>query len=441
MTSSRPQLTPVAGRRVTVVGLGRFGGGVGVARWLASQGAIVTVTDHADADSLATSVAQLGDLDVTLHLGGHDEADFLSADLFIVNPAVPKTMDLLARALAAGVPYTTEINLFLERCCARVIGVTGSVGKSTTTAMIGDICRERFTTHVGGNIGVSLLDRLETITPDDVVVLELSSFQLEDLPLVGISPHIAVVTNLQENHLDRHGTMEAYADAKKNIIRYQQAEDVLVINGDDVDLAQWADDAHGKVVRFTSRDEPFSLIVPGEHNQINAQAAYAATSQLGIDRATVANALAEFCGLPHRLQLVGNIGGVTYVNDSKCTTPAGAMVAIKAFDAGTVIAIVGGYDKGHDFSDLADVLAARAKLVITLGATAQLIAASLAARPTSPEVIAATGLTHAVNIARQHACPGDTVLLSPACASWDMFDNYEQRGEQFAALVSEAAWR
>ncbi len=437
--SHRQPLTEVAGRRVTVVGLGRFGGGVGVTRWLASQGAAVTVTDQADADSLASSVAQLADLDVALHLGSHDEADFLNADLLIVNPAVPKTMDLLARAMAAGVPYTTEINLFLERCRGRIIGVTGSVGKSTTTAMIGAICRERFTTHVGGNIGVSLLGKLDDISPGDVVVLELSSFQLEDLPLAGISPHIALVTNLQENHLDRHGTMDAYIDAKKNILRYQRPDDVLVINGDDADLAPWADDAPGKVVRYSGRDEPFGLVVPGEHNQINAQGAFAAASQLGIDRATAAKALADFCGLPHRLQVVANTGGVTYVNDSKCTTPGGAIVAINAFERGTVIAIVGGYDKGHDFAALAEVLAARAKVVITLGATAQLIGACLAARPASPEVIAATDLARAVSIARTHARPGDTVLLSPACASWDMFDNYEQRGEQFAGLAGGEA--
>jgi UDP-N-acetylmuramoylalanine--D-glutamate ligase len=429
--------TEVAGRRVTVIGLGRFGGGVGVTRWLAGQGAIVTVTDQADADSLAGSVEQLAGLDVTLHLGGHEEADFLDADLLIVNPAVPKTMDLLARAIAAGVPYTTEINLFLERCDARIIGVTGSVGKSTTTAMIGAICRERFTTHVGGNIGVSLLDRLDSIGPDDIVVLELSSFQLEDLPLVGVSPRVAVVTNLQPNHLDRHGTTRAYEEAKKNIIRYQGPDDVLVINGEDADLAPWADEAPGKVVRYTGRDEPFGLVIPGEHNQINAQAAFAAASQIGIDRVTAAQALAEFCGLPHRLQLVATVDQVSYFNDSKCTTPAGAMMALKSFDPGTVIAIVGGYDKGHDFTDLAAVLAARAKAIITLGATAQLIAACLAARPTSPEVISATDLAQAVSVAHDRAEPGDTVLLSPACASWDMFTNYEQRGEQFTQLVSQ----
>jgi UDP-N-acetylmuramoylalanine--D-glutamate ligase len=223
--------SPLASRRVTVVGLGRFGGGVGAARWLAGQGSRVTVSDAAAAKQLAESVAQLEGLDIALHLGGHLDADFLDADLIVINPAIPDSHPLLARARRAGVPVTTEINLFIERCPCRVVGVTGSVGKSTTTAMIGEILNRRFTTHVGGNIGRSLLETLPDIRPDHVAVLELSSFQLERLPLVGISPHVALVTNLLPNHLDRHGTMDAYAAAKQNIYRFQGPDDVLILSG------------------------------------------------------------------------------------------------------------------------------------------------------------------------------------------------------------------
>ncbi|MCK4601672.1 MAG: UDP-N-acetylmuramoyl-L-alanine--D-glutamate ligase, partial [Phycisphaerae bacterium] len=262
MTSQqqRHRLTPhLAGMRVTVVGLGRFGGGVGVTKWLCGQGARVTVSDKASADSLAESISQLADCDVALHLGGHDEADFLTADLLVVNPAAPKDSPVLFAAASAGVPRTSEINLFLQRCPAPVVGVTGSAGKSTTTAMIGEILARRFTTHVGGNIGGSLLDALDDIRDDHVVVMELSSFQLEDLPLVGVSPRVAVVTNVQPNHLDRHGTMAAYADAKRNIFAYQGPADVLVLNAADAALASWAADAPGKVEMFDPAGEPFEL--------------------------------------------------------------------------------------------------------------------------------------------------------------------------------------
>ncbi len=258
----------LAGKAVTVVGLGRFGGGVGVTRWLCRQGARVTVSDLAPEKELSESVDALAGLDVALHLGGHDEADFVSAELLVVNPAVPKDLPPLAAAMAAGVPRTTEINLFLqglERCRAPMVGVTGSIGKSTTTAMIGAILERKRPTHVGGNIGRSLLEDLPTIAPDHVVVLELSSFQLEDLPLIGISPHVAVVTNLAPNHLDRHHTMEAYADAKKNIFRFQSADDMLVLNAADPIVSTWAAEAPGRVATFDPApvDHPFKLAVPG----------------------------------------------------------------------------------------------------------------------------------------------------------------------------------
>ncbi|MGB2823557.1 MAG: Mur ligase family protein, partial [Phycisphaerae bacterium] len=218
-----------AGKRITVVGLGRFGGGVGVTRWLCERGARVTVSDKAPAEQLDDSVRRLDGLDVALHLGSHEERDFLEADLLVVSPAVPPEMPMLRAADDAGVPRTTEINLFLHRCRAPVVGVTGTVGKSTTTAMIGEVLARRFTTHVGGNIGRSLLSDLPRIRPDHVVVLELSSFQLERLPEIAVGPHVALVTNLAANHLDRHGTLEAYADAKKNILRFQAEGDVLVL--------------------------------------------------------------------------------------------------------------------------------------------------------------------------------------------------------------------
>ena len=426
--------------RVTVIGLGRFGGGLGVTRWLCGQGARVTVSDSAGAADLADSVRQLDGLDVTLHLGSHDPRDVLEADLLVVNPAVPKDSDLLARAAQAGVPRTSEINLFLQRCRAPVVGVTGTVGKSTTTAMLGGILAQRFTTHVGGNIGLSLLDRLDTIEPDHVAVLELSSFQLEDTPLVGISPTVALVTNIAPNHLDRHGTYDAYAEAKQNISRFQGDGDVLLLNGACADLADWHAPAAARTEFFDPTGEPFELALPGSHNQANAQAAWAAARQFDIDRASAATALRDFAGLPHRLQFVTERDSVRYYNDSKCTTPQGAVVALDAFAPRTAVMIVGGYDKGASFDELALALADRAKAVVALGATGPRIADAVEGfrRGDAPPVEVARDLPEAVSLAQRQARQGDAILLSPACASFDMFTNYEHRGDAYVALVTGA---
>ncbi len=463
----------LAGKRITVVGLGRFGGGIGVTRWLCGQGARVTVSDQAEAASLAESVQALAGLDVTLHLGGHRPADFLEADLLVVSPAVPRDNPQFVAARGARVPWTTEINLFLQRCGGRVIGITGSVGKSTTTAMIGDILSRKFHTLVGGNIGKSLLDDLPRIDAQSVVVLELSSFQLEDLPQVGISPGVAVVTNLTPNHLDRHGTMEAYGQAKKNIFRFQHAQDCLVLNSSCPITSAWAKEARGKVAFFDGRADaggvcgagvssamsnagqawrqttaamppqlqPFSLCLPGGHNQANAQAAWAAVRELGISREEAAAALAKFAGLPHRLQFVCERRGVKYFNDSKCTTPEGCIVAVNSFPARTAVVLVGGYDKHVSFDVMGKVLAEKAKAVVALGATRDSILAAIEAHrcDSLPRVQAADDFAAAVAAAVEMADSGDNVLLSPACASYDMFVNYEQRGQRFIDLLTRLA--
>lgn len=433
-------MTPaLAGKRVTVVGLGRFGGGLGAARWLCGQGARVTVSDTAGADELAESIGQLDGFDVDIHLGPHRREDFLQAQLLVVNPAVPPDMPLLAEARGAGVAETTEINLFLQHCRAPIAAVTGSVGKSTTAAMAAQILAGAFTTHLGGNIGRSLLEDLPRITSDHVVVLELSSFQLERTALVGISPHVAVVTNLSPNHLDRHGTMEAYGAAKKNIFAFQSADDVLVLNAADRVVASWEGEAHGRAELFDPAGEPFELSVPGRHNQANAQAAWAAARQFGVGREAAAPALREFEGLPHRLQFVAERDGVRYYNDSKSTLPQGAIAALETFETRRSVIIVGGYDKGVAFDELGAVLAERAKCVIAMGATQDRIIDALEGRRTgeAPAVHRAADLASAVDIAGRQARRGEVVLLSPACASFDMFTNYEQRGEMFTQLVRQ----
>ncbi|MDY7011946.1 MAG: UDP-N-acetylmuramoyl-L-alanine--D-glutamate ligase, partial [Planctomycetota bacterium] len=279
---------------------------------------------------------------------------------------------------------------------------------------------------------------LPEIEPDHVVVLELSSFQLTYLPLLGRSPHVAVVTNLHPNHLDRHGQMAEYARAKKNIFRFQRLGDVLIVNRDDAEVASWAAEAPGLTDTFSAADEPFDLRVPGQHNQANAQAAWSAARQFGVSRAVAAEALSGFTGLPHRLQLVAERDGVRYFNDSKCTTPAGAIVALDAFASRSAVIIVGGYDKKVDFGELCAALAGLAKVVIATGQTGEAIACGVeSVRPEAgvPAVVRAPDFAEAVAAALDKAGPGDTVLLSPACASFDQFRNYEQRGEAFMRLV------
>lgn len=356
------------GKRVTVMGLGRFGGGVGVTRWLARQGARVLVTDQAPAEALRSSLAAIGGLDVALRLGEHDERDFRDTDAVVVNPAIPDRSPFVQAALAAGVPITTEINLFVERCPARCVGVTGSVGKSTVTAMIGAALEALpgGRTWVGGNLGDSLLPSLESIRASDVVVLELSSFQLHRTPLVRWSPHIAVITNVTPNHLDWHGTFAAYVADKLNIVRFQEPGRDWAVVHDSPDLRRRFDELFGDnaglyryrldgetpvaAAQTTSavehddvrlRWEGLALAVPGRHNRENAAAALAVAHLLGVEREAALAALARFEGLPHRLKRVGERGGVTYVDDSKSTTPEAALTAIDAI-GGPLLLILGG---------------------------------------------------------------------------------------------------
>jgi UDP-N-acetylmuramoylalanine--D-glutamate ligase len=450
-----------SGKRVTVMGLGGFGGGVGVTRWLARAGAKVVVTDKAPAERLAVSLEQIGDLGLTLHLGGHEPHDFRDADLVVVNPAVPETSEFLQMAREAGVPVTTEINLFVERCPARCVGVTGSVGKSTVTAMIGRVLEEatKPRSHaatqgrvwVGGNIGKSLLDGLPDISPDDIVVLELSSFQLERTPLVRWSPQVAVLTNITPNHLDWHGSFEAYVAAKLNLVRFQKpGRDVLVMQ-DVTELRSrlaplageragvWRYGLEGDVPGAASENgdarlawPDLKLAVPGRHNRENAAAALTVGHALGVPREVALAALASFEALPHRLQKVAERDGITYYDDSKSTTPQAALTALRAIEA-PLLVILGGYDKGSDLRPVAQEAARRARFAACIGKTGPGLAQAIGEAGGETRVF--PDLHAAVSACRERARPGDVVLLSPACASWDQFVDYRARGELFARLA------
>ncbi|HEY0007411.1 MAG TPA: UDP-N-acetylmuramoyl-L-alanine--D-glutamate ligase, partial [Tepidisphaeraceae bacterium] len=316
-------------KHVTVLGLGRFGGGISVARWLVEQGAHVTVTDRDGADKLADSVSQLHGLPITFRLGESRVEDFTKPDLVVTSPAVKPSHEMLQAAHDAGVPVTTEIALFVERCEAPIIGVTGTKGKSTTAAMLGHLLKSVGPCYVGGNIGKSLLSDLEVINRSRAtVVLELSSFMLYWLGRQQFSPSVAVLTMLGLDHLDWHGNAGDYIDAKRNIVRHQLPGGRFVRRGDE--LSRTFTPPAGVVVREYPDPSipPFDLALPGEHNAANAQAAFLAVESPGVftwDHAQ--RALKTFTGLPHRLQLVHEAGGVRFYNDSIATIPEAAVIA------------------------------------------------------------------------------------------------------------------
>jgi len=416
----------LANKRVTVLGLGRFGGGIAVARWLVEQGARVTVSDRDSAEALQDSVAQLDGLPITFHLGEQPARDFTDTDLLVTSPAVKPVSDLLQLARDAGVPITTEICLFVERCRGRVLGVTGTKGKSTTTRLLGDMLSAVGPCYVGGNIGKSLLPELPAIDERTPVVLELSSYMLHWLGQIHWSPHVAVITMLGRDHLDWHGNAEAYLDAKRNITRYQRPGDRIVRRDDE--LSRSFPQLPGVVTAIypDASIPPFELLLPGAHNQHNAQAAYLA-SGLAFEQAQ--QAVRQFRGLPHRLELVHEANGIRFYNDSIATIPEAAVIACDAFPAGRVIQIIGGSLKpGLSWDAMCQHLDARCRAVLCVGEIGPMLAQACG---TVGEYVGT--ISAAVARAQALARPGDVVLLSPGTASYDQFANYEKRGERFAA--------
>lgn len=437
-------MTDVRNKRVTVAGLGRFGGGIAVSRWLVEQGAArVLVTDKDPAEKLADSVRQLDGLPLEFALGGHREEDFTAADVVVTSPALPPTNPYLLAAKNAGVPVTTEIRLFVERCPCTILGVTGTKGKSTTSTLLHRMLSARYKTWLGGNLGGSLLADLPRMEKADLVVLELSSYMLWWLGGMRWSPHVGLVTLVTSDHLDWHGDVGAYVDAKRNLLRFQRPDDYAVVNEDDEVARQLADATPGKVVRFGLRDRrPFELKIPGRHNQLNAQGAFAAAGVLGVTWDEAQAAVREVEPLPHRLQLVHEACGVRWVNDSIATVPDAAVAALESFPPRRVIQIVGGYDNAAPVTALCNALAERAKAALCVGPAGKRIAQGLAGaallRTGACGVYDCGDLAAAVRTARAAATPGDVVLLSPGGKSFDEFSNFEQRGDAFARLAREA---
>ncbi|GAA2756943.1 UDP-N-acetylmuramoyl-L-alanine--D-glutamate ligase [Actinopolymorpha rutila] len=451
----------LAGARVTVMGLGLFGAGVGVTKFLCRSGARVTITDLHDAHQLRESVAALDGWPVDLRLGGHREEDFTGADLVVVSPGVPDESPWLGLANA----LETELNLFVKLCPARTVyGVTGSNGKTTTTTLIGRILASGpRRVWVGGNLGVSLLDHLDEIGPDDIVVLELSSFQLQRLAPLRWSPQVSVVTNITPNHLDRHGTMARYVEAKQTIVRHQREGDVRVLNADDPFAGEFAGEhtEGGPFVRWFGvntadggtrigdeviehaghRLDVRGRRLPGRFQLHNLAAATAVTADTFPGWARAAGeVMVSFPGVEHRLEFVGEVDGAAFYDDSIATTPERTMAALATLP-GPLVILLGGYDKGLPFDTLGARVRERCRAAVVFGQTADALTDAIGAGEESDGaadwigIHRATSFEDAVARARALARPGDTVLLSPACASYGWFRNFTERGRRFKELV------
>ena len=445
------------GKTVVVMGLGRFGGGLDAAIFAAETAEKVIVTDLAAAEKLSASVEHLecacGRGNVELHLGCHERGDFERADIVIANPAVPFANEYLQLARNSGALITSQVEIFFDICRARIVGITGANGKSTTTALTAHLLRgglggedaDYGNVWLGGNIGNEpLLTIVDQIEPSDAVVLELSSFQVEQLARTSKAPQIALLTNLTPNHLDRYGTFEKYCASKEHMFALQDTSSdspaISLFSADDDVAVQWFEKYRSQPGRSCSQyscddvseeiREVFRL--PGAVNLTNLAGALAIVRQFGVSDEAVIGCLGDFRGLSHRLEFVEEVDSVRWYNDSKSTTPLSAIVGLEAF-AGPTILIAGGYDKDIPFDELGPVIAARAKAAILIGETAGKIAESIGSG--GCDIQRAQSLGEAVQFARRLAEPGDVVLMSPACASYDMFENFEQRGEQFCRIV------
>ncbi|MBS3763140.1 MAG: UDP-N-acetylmuramoyl-L-alanine--D-glutamate ligase [Planctomycetes bacterium] len=462
----------VSGKIVTVIGLGLFGGGEGAVRFFANRGAEVTVTDQKTADQLSPVLKRIEELELRFVLGRHDLDDLVRSDLIVVNPAVPRRSKLLRQCHDAGVPMTTPMNIFLAACPAPITAVTGSVGKSTTTAMLAKMLKESgYSVHLGGNMGISLLPELEQIKSDHFVVLELSSVQVEDAGHMDWSPRLGIITNLTPNHLDRYHSFEAYANAKKHILTHQSPHDAAFLNHCDPTLLQWTDeDLPGKIMFFApdgSNTNPIEgvsihsnrllwkkdserqvicttdqISVPGKHNIANAMAATGAAIWLGCSVSTIRTALSQFSTLEHRLEQCEIFDGITFYNDSDATIPQSTVGAIETFER-PITLIAGGYNKNLDIEPLAEAIARRVEVLVTLGESgpqiAQLTREAALHMGHSPLIEETSSLKESIEAAFRLSMPGSTVLFSPACASFDMFENFAERGQQFKKLVREVA--
>jgi UDP-N-acetylmuramoylalanine--D-glutamate ligase len=448
------------GKRVLVVGLGKSG--VASALFLESRGARVTVSDAKSEDELVNEIPALLDRGITVETGKHGERTFRDQDLIVVSPGVPGNVTPLLQARRLGIPVIGEIELTARFLQGKIVAITGSNGKTTTTTLTGEIIASGGRkTLVGGNIGTPAVTFVEQSSPDTWVVLEISSFQLESIET--FHPHISAILNITPDHLDRHGSMENYIAAKARIFENQTAQDYAVLNADNEITRGLAKGIKPQVLWFSRKHEvergamlrgdtivyrdlvsagsqleimPVSEIaLKGAHNIENVLAAVAIGMAAGVEPAAIRRAVKEFRAVEHRLEYVATLRGVQYYNDSKATNVDATIKALESFPA-NIHLILGGKDKGNDYSALSPLIAGRVKRVYTIGAAAAKIESQIG---NSVPVVNAQTLESAVRKAADLAIEGDIVLLAPACASFDQFPSYEHRGRVFKELVQSLA--
>jgi UDP-N-acetylmuramoylalanine--D-glutamate ligase len=450
-------ITSFGGKRVVLLGIARTN--IALARFLVAQGADVTAYDDKPADQLRARLDQLSGLPIRLALGGADLAVVDAADQLFVTPGASREHPLVRRAAERGLPVASEIELLFDLCPVPIAAITGSAGKTTTTTLAGEMLRRSgLPTFVGGNIGTPLIDRLDRLTPDARVVLELSSYQLEHLRR---GPQVGAILNVTPNHLDRHPSFEHYRDAKANLIAHQRHGDVAVLGLDDPVAASLVGRGAGRKL-FFSLEQPVvegafrhgerlfialgdlegticrqpEVRLRGEHNVRNVLAAALIAAVRGASLEAIREVATTFEGIEHRIEPVRTLDGAAWFNDSKATSPAETIAALRSF-AEPVVLLAGGRSKNAPLDEMAAEILARARALIVFGEMADEIEAAIRAAPGGErlEVRRAPSLAVAVALAREAARPGDAVLLSPSGASFDAFEDYEHRGRVFKQLV------
>ncbi|MHB9094488.1 MAG: UDP-N-acetylmuramoyl-L-alanine--D-glutamate ligase [Eubacteriales bacterium] len=452
---AKERILQVRDKRVLVVGIARSG--VAVARFLVEKGTKVVLTDKKTREELADTLKEVPVNPVEIITGEYPEYNTGEFDFLVVSPGVPLTIPPVQRAFALGIPVFSELELAYRFARSPIVAITGTNGKTTTTSLIGEIFRHyRKRVCVGGNIGLPLALEVEKYGPEDIIVAEVSSFQLECIDK--FKPRVSLILNFTPDHLDRHGTMEIYTAAKARIFENQDGCDFTILNYDDPEVAALYTKTRGQVIFFSRKHKleegifvedgqitvklgettenvcPVKeVFIKGAHNLENALAATGAAYVMGVPGAVIGETLRQFRGVAHRLELVAEIGGVKFINDSKGTNPDASIKALEAYDE-PIVLLAGGRNKGSDFTEFARKIREKVRSLVVLGECRGEIKTAVAKTGFS-EIHEAGTFDEAVGIAAREAKPGEIVLLSPACASWDMFKNFEERGERFKEVV------
>ena len=448
-------------KKVTVMGLGLLGGGLGATKWLARQGADVLVTDLKDKEELKPSLKELEGLDLKYVLGEHRSQDFKNKDLIVKSPAVEDDSKFLKIARKNNIPIETELSLFFKNCPCPIIGITGTKGKSTVTTLTHKLLEQDYNTILGGNIKTETLPKLKELDEESLAVLELSSWQLSSLEKDQISPHSAIITNIKEDHLNRYETFDDYVNDKSVIYKFQQPEDHLLLNQQDPVSSEFGDSATAQVYYYNLKEKTEQnkgatikensimfqgeeicskkdIKIPGKHNLENVMAAVTMAKIYGVGNRTIKKVISNFKGLKHRLELTEK-GKVDFYNDSCATNPTAAKAAINSFDQ-KVVLIAGGAKKDLDFEELSETIAKQVKALILLEgeATPRLkkkVKEALDNNNKRIPINQTENMEGAVRAASKLASPEGIVLLSPACASFGQFKNEFDRGNKFKEAV------